>query len=242
MKDLKEFEIPYNLEEEISASELVEIHIGDVNLPTGRIIAADAFSTDGQPAFARTVEPDKYPVFIHMAKMDELHHRVAYAKIRFRPEKATRWILALTEDLTEEELNDLGEDEFYGFPVDTGIACFLDVEANPIYIAKMDEFQEKNEESDYYDEVLAEEFREYSGKNNFSRALGDWNDHHPDEASDNNVVMFSSGWGDGYYPAYWGLNENGDAVELVIDFLINDFDDEEEEGDDTPEDGVRSLI
>lgn len=232
MKELKDYDIEYDLEGEINSEELVEIHIGDVNLPTGRIIAGDALYTDGQPAFARTVEPDKYPVFIYLAKVDEMNHRVAYAKIKLRPEKATKWILAVTEDLTEEELNDLGEDEFYGFPVDSGIACFMDVETNPLYLSRIDALLEKDPEADYYDETLAEEFREYSGKNNFSRSLGDWNDHHPDEASDNNVIMFSSGWGEGYYPAYWGLDDEGNTIELVIDFLLNDFDDEEgEEGE-----------
>lgn len=231
MKDLKDFEIEYDLAEEINSPELVEIHIGDVNLPSGKIIAGDALYTDGQPAFSRTVEPDKYPVFIRVAKIDELHHRIAYAKIKFRPEEATKYILAITDELTEEELNDLGEDEFYGFPVDSGIACFLDVETNSSYLARIDALQEKDPETDYYDEVLAEEFRKYSGKNAFSRSLGDWNDHKPEESSDNNVVMFSSGWGDGYYPAFWGLNENGDIVELIVDFLLNDFDEEGEEGE-----------
>ncbi|AWH86694.1 hypothetical protein HYN59_16975 [Flavobacterium album] len=229
MKDINDFELPYDLAAEINGQELVEIHIGDVNLPTGRIIAADPFFTEEQQPFSRTVEPDKYPVYIYVAKMDELHHRIAYAKIKFRPEEASKWILALTDDLTEDELNELGEDEFYGFPVESGLACFLDEQTNSELIAKIDQVQDSKPESNYYDEVLAEEFREYSGKNNFSRQLGDWNDHHPNPDSDNNAIMFASGWGDGYYPAYWGLNENGDTIELVIDFLINDFGDGEEE-------------
>lgn len=228
MKDLNEYELHYDLEAEFSSNELTEIHVGDLNLPTGKIIAADPFFTDSQPAFARSVEPDKYPVYIYMAEIDELHHRVAYAKIKFRPETPTKYILALTEDLTKEELDELGEDEFFGFPVDSGLAALLDVETNQQLITRMDLLQENKPESNYYDEVLAKEFEEYSGKNKFSRALGDWNDHHPSPDSDNNIIMFSSGWGDGYYPAYWGLNDNGDTIELVIDFLINDF----EEGED----------
>lgn len=229
MKDTNDFELNYDLEDEMNSQELIEIHVGDLNLPTGRIITADPFFSMEQRPFTRTVEPDKYPVFIYMAEIDELHHRIAYAKIKFRPEEATRWVLAITDDLTDEELNDLGEDEFYGFPVESGLACFLDEETNREFTAKMDAMLDKNPESNYYDDVLAEEFRKYSGKNNFSRELGDWNDHHPNPDSDNNVIMFSSGWGDGYYPAYWGLNENGDTIELVIDFLINEFDNE---GDD----------
>ncbi len=223
MKDINDFELHYDLDDEMNAQELTEIHIGDVNLPTGKIIVADPFFSLEQRPFARTVEPDKYPVFIFMAEIDKLHHRIAYAKIKFRPEEASKWILALTDDLTNDELTDLGEDEFYGFPVESGLACFLDEETNAVFVKKMDEMQERNPESNYYDDVLSEEFREYSGKNNFSRELGDWNDHHPDASSDNNIIMFASGWGDGYYPAYWGLNENGDTVELVIDFLINEF-------------------
>lgn len=232
MKDIDNFELQYDLEDEMNSQELIEIHIGDVNLPTGRIIAADPFFSLEQRPFARNVEPDKYPVYIYVSEIDKLHHRIAYAKIKFRPEDASKWILALTDDLTNEELSELGEDEFYGFPVESGLACFLDETTNGEFVAKMDELQEKNPESNYYDDVLSDEFREYSGKNNFSRELGDWNDHHPVEGSDNNIIMFASGWGDGYYPAYWGLNENGDTIELVIDFLINEFDPEGEDEED----------
>jgi len=235
MKDINDFELHYDLAEEMSGQELVEIHIGDVNLPTGKIIVADPFFSLEQRPFSRTVEPDKYPVYIYMTEVDQLHHRIAYAKIKLRPEDATKWILALTDDLTSEELKDLGEDEFYGFPVESGLACFLDEETNNAFINKMDELQENNPESNYYEDVLADEFREYSGKNNFSRELGEWNDHRPDAESDNNVIIFASGWGDGYYPAYWGLNENGDTVELVIDFLINEFDPEGSDDEDDEE-------
>lgn len=231
MKDPEDFEMQYDLKPHMEAQELVEIHIGDVNLPTGKIIAGDPFFTEGQKAFTRNVEPDKYPVYIYMAEIDDDHHRVAYAKIKFRPEEASKWILAISEDITEEELNELSDEEFYGFPVDSGLACFLDEETNAQLIAKIDALEETKPDSNYYDDVLAGEFKEYSGKNKFSRDLGDWNDHHPDKDSDNNVVMFASGWGDGYYPAYWGLNEQGDTIELIVDFLINDMDDEEE-GDD----------
>lgn len=231
MKDINDFELHYDLDDEMNAQELVEIHIGDVNLPTGRIIVSDPFFSMEQQPFSRTVEPDKYPVYVYMTEIDDQHHRIAYAKIKFRTEEATKWILALTDDLTKEELDELDEDEFYGFPVESGLACFLDEETNAEFTARIDELQEKNPEANYYDEALAEEFKEYSGKNKFSRELGDWNDHKPNKESDNNVIMFASGWGDGYYPAYWGLNENGDTIELVIDFLINEFDGEEDDED-----------
>lgn len=242
MKDLNDFELHYDLDEEMNSQELTEIHIGDVNLPTGKIIVSDPFFTSEQRPFARTVEPDKYPVYIYVSEIDKLHHRIAYAKIKFRPEEATKWILALTDDLTNEELTDLGEDEFYGFEVESGLACFLDEETNTRFIAKIKELHEKNPNGDYYDDVLSQEFIDYSGKNNFSRELGDWNDHHPDADSDNNVVMFASGWGDNYYPSYWGLSKNGDTIELVIDFLLSEFDPEDGDDEDTEEEGNNLKI
>jgi len=236
MSDLNNFELPYDLADQMAEQELVEIHIGDVNLPTGQIIASDPFFAAEQRPFARTVVPDKYPVYIYMAEIDKLHNRIAYAKIKFRPEAPTKWILALTDDMTQEELDDLGEDEFYGFPVESGLASFLDAETNEQFADKIEKLQEANPDGNFYDDVLAAEFLEYSGKNNFSRELGDWNDHQVNEDSDNNVLMFAAGWGDGYYPAYWGLNDQGDTVELVIDFLLDEFEDTEEEDEDHDED------
>ena len=32
--------------------------------------------------------------------------------------------------------------------------------------------------------------------------------------------MFSSGWGDGFYTSWWGLNAAGEVVELVTDFEL----------------------
>lgn len=37
---------------------------------------------------------------------------------------------------------------------------------------------------------------------------------------ENDGVVVSSGYGDGVYPAYWGIDENGEIVSLVIDFLV----------------------
>ncbi len=32
--------------------------------------------------------------------------------------------------------------------------------------------------------------------------------------------MFHTGYGDGIYPAYWGIAEDGSVSSLVIDFIV----------------------
>jgi hypothetical protein len=32
--------------------------------------------------------------------------------------------------------------------------------------------------------------------------------------------MFAPGYGDGVYPAYWGVDTHGKAINLVIDFHV----------------------
>ena len=219
-KKLEKLDMVFEVGEAINSNKLIEKEIAEVNLPSGKIIAADPFSTDQQKPFTRKVKSGKYPVFLYFLKIGEEHNRVAYAKIQFLKEKPDRWILAIPEDADLEELKAMKDGEYIGFPVDAGLGCFLDQKTNEEYTKIMHEFYENNQKGNYYDDVLAEEFKKTSGNEKFSRDLGDWNNHFPNHKKDLNVVMFASGWGDGYYPAYFGLSEKGEIVDLTIDFLL----------------------
>ena len=197
---------------------ITTISLGEVNFPTGKIIASDPFFTWDVKPFVKTIKPGKYPVELLMSKIEEGHHRVAFAKLKVQKEKALTWEMAITEDIAQEEINNLKKGEIFGFGVDAGLGCFIDVETNLLYLEKIDEFYKISPDKNYYDDLLAGEFDEFSGKSPYSRPLGDWNIHHIDTTHD--VVMFASGWGDGYYPCYWGMNAKNEIVELVIDFLV----------------------
>ena len=72
-----------------------------------------------------------------------------------------------------------------------------------------------NEEaSDTFDETLAD-VMEQTYANTRS-----WGEVIVDSASGLNVIAFSSGWGDGTYDSYWGLNSGGEAVCLLTDFRV----------------------
>ncbi|MDJ1496157.1 DUF4241 domain-containing protein [Cytophagaceae bacterium DM2B3-1] len=214
-----DIEIYFDLSASNNLTKLIEVPIGELNLPTGRIIAGDPFFlAEGKP-FVKAVPPGKYPVVLYIREVEPEHYRIAFAKIKFNTETATQWLLAVSEDMDIDELQKLEEDDFFGFAVDAGLACFLDEQTNVLYQQKINELHTNTEKS-YYDNILADEFESYSSQNQYSSLDGDWNNHFPDPQSDLNVMMFASGWGDGLYPAYWGLNHHKEIVELTIDFMV----------------------
>ncbi len=123
------------------------------------------------------------------------------------------------------DLTSLEDGEYFGFPVGAGLGCFVDESTNDLYLKMIDQFYSENPDKNYYDDLLAKEFEEYSSKSEFSSEIGDWNNHIIDNQKKLNIIMFSSGWGDGYYPTYWGYDEIGSTIELTIDFLFS-FDEE----------------
>lgn len=205
-----------------------EVKVGDVFLPTGKIICGDPFFMDYLKPFVYKVAPGKYPVVISIYKVDEGHFRVAYGRIRFSDAAPVRWEQAITEDLTDEQVDSIQPGEFFGYGVDAGLACFTDAETNEMFSKAMGEFYQKDESKNYYDHLLAAEFKASSGSNPMSRTEGDWNNHYPVKGDERNVVMFASGWGDGTYPVYLGYDAAGNAVELITDFGVVGYEDMEE--------------
>ncbi len=134
-------------------------------------------------------------------------------------------LLARIGEARHSILTALEDGEYFGFPVGAGLGCFVDESTNDLYLKMIDQFYSENPDKNYYDDLLAKEFEEYSSKSEFSSEIGDWNNHIIDNQKKLNIIMFSSGWGDGYYPTYWGYDEIGSTIELTIDFLFS-FDEE----------------
>ena len=202
----------------LDTADLEEVSVGELHLPTGKIVAGDPFFIYDQKPFKTKVTPGNYPVKLLIHKVEEGHHRIAFAKIDFSDNQATHWTLALTEDITDEQ--SLKRGELLGYGVDAGLGCFADKEANDIFSLVIDKFYKDNPDKNYYDDLLASEFKNTSGQNPLSHNIGDWNNHFPKEGDQHNVIMFSSGWGDGFYSTYWGTDSNGEIVELITDFNV----------------------
>src|SRR5688572_27014028 len=163
----------------VNSVDLKEVSIGNLYLPTGKIVAGDPFFIHDHKPFKLRVSPGTYPVKLLIHKVEDNHFRIAFSKIVLSDNPPVKWTLAWTEDITDEQVKNLQQGEFFGYGVDAGLGCFTDSETNRIFSETMDRFYKSNPDKNYYDDLLAEEFKTVSGQHPLSRDLGDWNNHFP---------------------------------------------------------------
>lgn len=188
--------------------------IGQVHLPTGKIVACDPLTFSEPEPLALSVPPGTYPVIL----VEDIEFRsFAFAMIRFSDMEPVSWELALMQEEKAEELED---DEFFGYPVDAGLGCFMDLETAKKFLAREEDLQ--NRLGDSFDNLYTHEIAAILEENNEK-----WADYHIHEGQPENCIMFASGFGDGIYPSYWGKDANGNICCLVTDFLILEEDADE---------------
>ncbi|MFD7101164.1 DUF4241 domain-containing protein [Streptomyces xanthophaeus] len=187
---------------------LAPVVIGDVTLPTGRIVACDPFvylGTGDMEPFSATVDPGRYRAEAAVATLvrpgdpqdARPHTRVAAARLVIRDAPATSWEMAVDEG---QDPAVLGEDEFYGYGVDAGTGCFYDACADGSFPGTEDE----------QGPVWAAMESADDGPGVF---LAEAEDGHT-------LAGFSSGWGDGCYPTWVGRDAEGRVTCFVTDFLV----------------------
>jgi hypothetical protein len=188
-----------------SAAQLSVSRAGDLVLQTGRVVAADVFFFDTLP-FTRWLPAGTHPVFeLHATAGSD--DRIAAAMIRVAPGDPVRWEPALTPG---QDASRLPPDQFFGYGVDSGIGCFASAEAV--------EFLSRagaGAGDAYSDRVQAAMF---PSKNEFHLAA----DIPVGDGTGLNVVAFQSGWVDGGYASYFGLDAVGKPLVLVTTFGIID--------------------
>ncbi|GAA1000871.1 DUF4241 domain-containing protein [Acrocarpospora macrocephala] len=170
---------------------------GTLVMPTGRLTAADPGWLDsGLQPFTVEARPGEYDVSLAVVRCvdDPEHVRVAGVKLIIQHWLPSSWEPALRPG---QDPRLLGEGEFYGFSVDTGMGCLLDASA----IEALTVVAEEN-----YDEIC--------DRVSQHAAAGF------DAGSGVNCVAFLSGWGDGSYPVWIGRDAEGEVVCFVADMLL----------------------
>ncbi len=176
--------------------------VATLTVTSGRLAASDPLVNPNPPAFNRSVPTGPFPVELAVAVFDD-DERVAYARVRVADTAPERWEMAVTG---ANDVAGLGPDEFFGYGVDAGTGCFMDAAAGAALERRM------NAEPDYFETIL-------DGLNATQRNTWSWLDLRPDPTAATNIVCFSSGWGDGSYPTFFGL-AGEQVVQVVTDFML----------------------
>lgn len=220
----------YFTSNEILGQKMETMQIGNVSLPSGKIVVRDPLvylSSDEKPYFIQAPKGN-FPVTIAVVKSEDWGDRYAVVKVEFTKEKPVVYREAL---IGIEDLEDVTEDDFFGFSVDAGLGCITDAEVLP----SVDQFVSATDVDNVYDDYFAEIFAQsYKDHPNNQRDAGDWiNWTVPN--TEYQIPMFASGFGDGSYPVYFAYDANGEICGLYIQFidvelaLSEDGDDEDVE-------------
>jgi hypothetical protein len=166
----------------------------DLIVTSGRIIACDPYYCGEEKPFKECIPLGRYPVILCVAHFQNGDQRVALAALRISESSPVRWEIATRP----------GEDEAsrHGYCVDSATGCFMDADA-AFWAAE----RTQNEETFFEDQMT------------YLPTWG-WVNVSLDSLSAANVVAFSSGWGDGSYPTFFGYDATGQPACLITDFGV----------------------
>lgn len=176
-----------------------------VVLSTGVVTACDPLVDGRPPPLPVTVPPGRYPLIAWVAAFDdasqEVERRVAALQLLVRDVPIVGWELATGG----EDINALEGSAYTGFSVDSGCAALADVAA----LDALDQWEHTKVEETF-------------APANFPLwpvpgAL----DAITDTPTGANIVVVSSGWGDGVYPTFICHGAGGEFSGYVVDFLIS---------------------
>lgn len=220
----------YFTQEKIGEMAVDILDIGEVNLPTGEILACDPLvELEEAKAYIQKTPVGKYPVRIAVVPSEDYGDRYACVKVEFSKNTPVVYELAVTGE--EEKMDEAAEDEYYGFGVDAGMGCVADKKSQDKYIKYWNKLEEDGEADDPYDdifeELLAESAQQFP---KYQRTGGNWANW-TIPGTELNIPIFASGWGDGYYPCYFGYDKEEELCGFYILFIDieKEYSDEEEE-------------
>ncbi|HEX5502856.1 MAG TPA: DUF4241 domain-containing protein [Thermomicrobiales bacterium] len=179
--------------------------VADLIVPSGYVVACDPLVVPEQAAFDTEVAPGRYPVILSVAQFRANgDRRVAYAMLRFNVRDPLRWVMATRPG---QDVLSLPPGRVFCYGVDSGTGCFMDAAAARALRARLDG------DAGFSQAIIAELEQTYT-------PTWDWANVELDPASGVNLVCFHSGFGDGCYASYFGLDAQGAPACLVTDFGV----------------------
>lgn len=219
----------YFTDKEIAGCKIDTIELGTIKITSGDIVACDPTA-----CLDHNISPffDKFPkgefevtASIVVDEQEEMDSKIAIVRIKFNDNAPAAYREALygDEDLSEIE----SQGDFFGIIIDTGLAAFMDRDGYDKLAARLTKSEEENEDFDAYIDIYSKEL-EKSAKDNpkYQYPDGDWANININDK--NNAVLFSSPYGEGYFPVYVAEDKDGNICQLLIQFIDVELSDDEE--------------
>lgn len=209
----------YFSDKEVCGQAIDQISLGGISFPTGEILARDPLTymtREQQPYFQKIPAGEYEAEACVILPVNGDCARYAAVRVQFSESPALYHEEALTGI---EDLIHLREGEYFGFNVDTGLACVCDVKIRDAFCDFMEEWDAEHPGDNLYEDYFSPLFVLNSRMHpKYQRNDGDWiNWKIPD--TNYALPIFQSGFGDGAYPVYFGYDAQGNICQLVVQFI-----------------------
>ena len=154
--------------------------LGTLSIRSGALVACDPLSEPDRAPLELRVPPGDHAVDLCVSE-----GVIACARLTLAPGEVASWELAVVAGQRPSTLED---GEVFGYPVDSGVGCFMDAHVAEVLAEDEDASDELLEALEDLDAVSFQ----------LARAGG-------------NLVAFRSGQGDGLYPTYVGYAADGET-------------------------------
>lgn len=188
---------------------LESFEVGKIYLSSGKLVVCDPLITNDMKPFSTDFPKGDFSVLLHKERESNC---VAYAEIIFSQSEITDWKLATTEG---QNVKDLAEGEVFGYPVESGMGCFMDVDTqNSLNELEQRLYHSKGVDfMGIYEEFFHECFFDEKG------AIDQFAFLKPSENHPGTIFAFETGYGEGFYASYIAYDKSGEPVKIVTEFI-----------------------
>lgn len=188
---------------------LESFEVGKIYLSSGNLVACDPLITNDMQPFSTQFPKGDFPVLLHKERESNC---VAYAEIIFSNAEIADWKLATTEG---QNTKDLVEGEVFGYPVESGMGCFMDTDTQN----SLNELEKRLYHSKGVDfmGIYEEFFHDYFFDEN--GAIDQYAFLKPAKEHPGTIFAFETGYGEGFYASYIGYDKNAAPVKVVTEFI-----------------------
>jgi hypothetical protein len=188
---------------------LESFEVGKIYLSSGKLVACDPLITNDMQPFTTEFPKGNFSVLLHKEKESNC---VAYAEIIFSSEAIAEWKMAVTAG---QDIKDLGEEEIFGYPVESGMGCLMDTDTQN----SLNELEKRlyhSKGADFmgiYEEFFHEYFFDEKG------AIDQYAFLKPADEHPGTIFAFETGYGEGFYASYIAFDRDHKPVKIITEFI-----------------------